>query len=135
MSHIDWSDAAKIDLREVVRDRQLIAQLMLIAYWELRERPSPDDLDEGVGHMGLLWRRGITRDQRASLDPADLDADAEPRAWDFVIVYRMRNQLEVARHFKKGFVVERILSISQLAGEYIRANPIVPPPRAPLTPA
>lgn len=120
MSHVDWTDQALDDMREVVKDPKIIIALMCVGWTELRERPSPDDDDEGEGRDGLLWRRGILRGTRETLDPTDLDLDEDYRAWDYVLVYRMRNLTERRRHFRKGFVVLRVISNTQLYGAYLQ---------------
>ena len=120
MSHVDWTDQAIQHLREVVRDPNIINELMCLAWNELRAQPDAEDLDEGEGHSGLLWRRGISRERRRSLQPSDLDADAEYQAWDFVLIYRMRNLAERTRHLKAGFVILRVVANTQLFGEYLK---------------
>lgn len=119
VSHVDWTDAAVNDLREVVANAALSRELMCIAWTELREHPDRDDADEGSGLDGLLWRRGITRERRASLASDDLQIDREYQAWDFVMVYRMRNLLERRRHLLNGFVILRVVSSAQFFAEYL----------------
>jgi hypothetical protein len=44
--------------------------------------------------------------QRSQMDPRDLELDIDYKAWDFVIIYRMRNLLERQRHFLSGCCAE-----------------------------
>lgn len=120
MSHVDWTDGAMDNLREVVQDSRISRELLCLAWTELREHPDPDDEDEGHGSRGLLWRRGISRDRRRSLEPNDLEADAAYEAWDFVLIYRMRNLRERQRHLRAGFVVLAVVPNTQMYGEYLQ---------------
>ncbi|GAA2468565.1 hypothetical protein Ahu01nite_002400 [Winogradskya humida] len=86
MGKTSYTDEATDDLRELVSDPVLIGTLLKIGCTELRAVPQDNDEDEGRGKLGLLWRRGITRDQRRDLDP--LSEPGGTHSWDFLLIYR-----------------------------------------------
>lgn len=89
-------------------------QLIEIIRTELRLYPRPPD--EGYVAPGWLFRRGLSRRQKASLErnPDSVEPTGS-QAWDYLIIYRGLRRTELAE-YGSGFYVYRILSNAEFAG-------------------
>jgi hypothetical protein len=110
MSRVCWSDEAKDDLLNVVRDPGLIDQLRDNAEATLHP-VARITRDEGV--MGLtMWHRGFTHDQESKINAGTLPEGPPPQPWDYFLFYK--------RSGRRGceFRVVSVVSTSQVAGKY-----------------
>lgn len=127
MTSISWTkgpNSALDDLREL--SLQTADALLDIGVHVLRSPVEPDDLDEGSDfrqNSPLMWRRGLSREQRRELDQleaAGMDRDYDDPPWDYVLIYRERTLKEVITQAGRGLVVLRVVRNEVLADQLLR---------------
>jgi hypothetical protein len=114
----DWADTALSDLRRLGVPPSVASQLFRVSKTALRFPPDLDPNDPDEGSIDSLkpyqWRRGLTREQRRRLNEKERqrdareDADDIHQAWNYVLIYRPRKDIEIFRRRGKGFLVERV---------------------------
>jgi hypothetical protein len=116
---VSWSDRARSDLMNVVKDPALIDQLRDNAEVTLHDVETAA-LGEGVQDEGVqdgtMWHRGFTHEQERQIkDGQLLDSEsASPKVWDFFLFYRRPTWAWVE------FEVLGVRSIGQVASWFQR---------------
>lgn len=110
---VDWSEVAIEDLFVKVRTRRVAEALLRVSQTALSDHHGPDG---GTGPDHLLWRRGLTKDERTELTRAEQRGESEDtgeQPWDFVLVYK-----EGSLHWKKHYKVLMVLRLGEIVGGY-----------------
>jgi hypothetical protein len=89
MVKLDWTDAARADLKNIVGDRRIMNELIRNASITLHV-VTVINTDEGV-EEGVMWHRGFTHDQQRAIAEGRLSERAGPQAWDYFLIYEPRN--------------------------------------------
>ena len=136
MGEVSWSEQAESDLKSLVANPVVRAQIKHIAEEILHDIPPRTCADDGSAY-GIMWHRCITREQKrqleeaeleeAELEEAELEADleeAQPHEkqlkdttdgpWNYFLMYTKGNSAK--------FEVLGVRSTHQMAGMWVRMD-------------
>lgn len=114
---VQWHDHAFCALQKLQERSNAVARAVFaVARTEL---PMHFPLDGGTGTPPLLWRRGITEQQRRALDATPRAADDGERACNYLLVYRTLLPVELEQDGGGGYMILDLLRDGDIAGAYL----------------
>lgn len=92
MPQVTWSAQARADLKYLIADPAVRAQIERIAKEILHDAPPGHPADHGV-EGAVEWRRCITRQHESQLDEEQLE-DTTSGPWNFFLLFTRRSPAE-----------------------------------------
>lgn len=90
MPQVTWSARAETDLKALIADRALRAQIKRIAEEILQDLPPPTHQADQGAEDGVCWRRCITREQERQLKEGSIP-DTIDGSWHYFLLYKKQN--------------------------------------------
>jgi hypothetical protein len=118
MPQVTWSAQAKADLKYLVADPAVRAQIEHIAQEILHDARPGRPADDGAEGM-VEWRRCITRQHESQLDEEKLE-DTTSGPWNFFLLFTRRSPAEAAvlgvRSIRQVASLELVIGPGDAAG-------------------